>query len=763
MAAFHFCSKIHGRSGGRNAVRAAAYRAGERLYNEREAKTEDYTRKADVIETAILAPAGAPAWVQDRETLWNRVEAKERRKDSQVAQELEINLPRELSEAENWRLITDFCREHLVSHGRICDIAFHLGQAADGETHPHAHILMPTRSLAGDGFGDKHPDVSVENFKKRRDRLQELRTVWCDFARTRALELGIDLGAGWDHRSFEDRGIDLEPQPKVGATAQRMEREGSPAERTAELLDAQRRNGAQLLVNPDIALDALTQRHSTFTHTDLARYAFTHSAEDQYELVLASLQGRAVTVGRDDKGIERFSSAGQIALEQRMVDNASAMADRSAHAVTDSARRLMRSGLSPEQRDAAEHLLQGGDLSCLVGYAGAGKSTMLGEVRRELEAAGYTVRGAALSGIAAQNLTEGSGIEARTLASLRHGWADDRDKLTKRDVLVIDEAGMIGSRELDIMLAEAKTAGAKVIMVGDPQQLQAIEAGAAFRAVAERVGYAELTEIRRQRHAWQREATKGLATGRTAEAISAYREAGMVEQAITDEDARNLLVQRWHEGRNANPDASRIMLAHTNANVRALNEAARATLRQDGDLGPDIPVETNLGTRMFAEGDRLLFRRNERNMGVRNGTLGTISAIEGGKLSVTTDDGRVIAVDPASYQDLDHGYAVTVHKAQGVTVDEAHVLASRGFDRHLSYVSMSRHREKLSLVYSQESFGSEALLAATLGRERQKDTTLDYREERRALLNEGLNAMPPPSPERPAPASPEHRRPGHSP
>lgn len=728
MAAFHFTAKIHSRSGGRNAVRAAAYRAAECLTNEREGKTEDYTRKADVIEAGILAPLGSPAWVHKREALWNRVEARERRKDSQVAQELEINLPRELSDEENWRLITDFARAHLVSHGRICDVSMHRHTASDGSCHPHAHILMPTRSLVGEVFGDKHPDCSWQTFTKRRDRLVELREVWCDFARTRALELGVDLGPGWDHRSFEDRGIDLEGQPKLGATAQRLEAKGTPAERTAELLAAQRRNGAQLLVTPGIALEALTSRHSTFTHADLARYVFTHSAPEQYEAALAKAQGLAVSVGKDGRGIERFSSRGMIALEQQLVDDAATLSERTGHSIEGNARKLMRAGLSGEQREAAAVLLAGGDLSCLVGYAGAGKSTMLGEVRAELTAAGYNVRGAALSGIAAQNLWQGSGIEARTLASLRHGWNDGRDQLTARDVLVIDEAGMIGSRELAGVLATAKDAGAKVILVGDPEQLQAIESGAAFRAVAERTGYAELTEIRRQQVEWQRDATRELATGKTANAVGRYQAAGMVLAVATDEDARAQLVARWQQGQASAPGSSRIMLAHSRAEAQALNEHARAASRTAGSLGDELELETTRGTRAFAAGDRLLFLRNERNLGVKNGTLGTVTSMANGKLSVRTDDGRSVAVDPAVYKDLDHGYAVTIHKSQGVTVDEAYVLATRGFDRHLTYVACSRHRERLTMVHSREAFADDRLLHYVLGRARAKDTTLDYRE-----------------------------------
>ena len=167
----------------------------------------------------------------------------------------------------------------------------------------------------------------------------------------------------------------------------------------------------------------------------------------------------------------------------------------------------------------------GAILVVVVGYAGTGKSAMLGVAREAWEAAGYEVRGAALSGIAAENLESGSGIASRTIASMEHGWGQGRDLLTARDVLVIDEAGMVGTRQLERVLSHAAEVGAKVVLVGDPQQLQAIEAGAAFRSIHERHGGVEIGEVRRQREDWQRDATRDLATGRIGAAINAYRRA----------------------------------------------------------------------------------------------------------------------------------------------------------------------------------------------------------------------------------------------
>ena len=191
------------------------------------------------------------------------------------------------------------------------------------------------------------------------------------------------------------------------------------------------------------------------------------------------------------------------------------------------------------------------DLGIVVGYAGSGKSAMLGVAREAWEESGYRVRGVALSGIAAENLESGSGIVSRTIASLEHQWAQGRELLDDKDVLVVDEAGMIGSRQMERVLGEAERRGAKVVLVGDPEQLQAIEAGAAFRSLTERHAHVEMRDIRRQQEDWQQDATRHLATGRTAEALESYREHGMVQPAQTREDARADLVESWDQDRTA--------------------------------------------------------------------------------------------------------------------------------------------------------------------------------------------------------------------
>jgi len=382
--------------------------------------------------------------------------------------------------------------------------------------------------------------------------------------------------------------------------------------------------------------------------------------------------------------------------------------------------------LSGEQRAAFDHVTGERDLSLVVGYAGTGKSAMLGVAREAWERAGYEVRGAALSGIAAEGLENGSGIASRTIASMEHGWAQGRDMITSRDVLIIDEAGMVGTRQMERVLSHVADAGAKVVLVGDPQQLQAIEAGAAFRAIHERHGGVEITEVRRQHEGWQQQATRHLATGRTGEAIDAYAARGMVHAAETREAARGALIERWDRDRQANPDASRIILTHTNAEVRELNEGARDAMRASGDLGADVRLKVERGDRDFATGDRIMFLRNERSLEVKNGTLGTIERVSEQHMTVRTDDGRSVTFDVKDYRDLDHGYAATIHKAQGMTVNRAHMLATPGGNSHLAYVGLSRHRERVDLYYARKDFANQNSLVRALSRDGAKDMASDY-------------------------------------
>lgn len=728
MAIYHFSAKVISRANGSSAVASAAYRSAERLHDNRLERNHDFTNKSGVVHSEVLLPEGAPERLGDRSTLWNEVEVTELRKDAQLAREVEFAIPRELNQQQGIELARDFVQAEFVDRGMIADLNVHWDVGTDGLAKPHAHVMLTMREVNEDGFGKK-----VRQWNET-GQLEQWRERWADHANERLAELDID--AGIDHRSFKDQGIDLAPQNKIGPAASRMERGGLELERIADHIAIARRNGERIIESPNIALDAITRQQATFTSRDLAMFVHRHSnGKDQFDLAMSAVQTSPdlVALGKDGRGENRFTSRDMIEVEARLERASQMMAERERHRVgeRDKDRALAAAEargltLTGEQRAAYDHATDGKDLGVVIGYAGTGKSAMLGVAREAWEAAGYDVRGAALSGIAAENLEGGSAIQSRTIASLEHQWAQGRELLTSRDVLVIDEAGMIGSRQMERVLSAASEAGAKVVLVGDPQQLQAIEAGAAFRSIAERHGGVEITEIRRQQIDWQRDATRQLATGRAAEALSTYAEHGMVHAADTREVARGELIDIWDRERIASPNDSRIILTHTNDEVRELNLAARERLRASGALGADIALQVERGQRSFAEGDRIMFLRNDRELGVKNGSLGTLQSVGAQRLAVQLDDGRSLALDTKSYAHIDHGYAATIHKSQGVTVDRAHVLATPGMDQHSSYVALSRHRESVSLHYGKDDFTDADKLARTLSRERAKDMASDY-------------------------------------
>lgn len=729
MAIYHFSAKVISRASGSSAVAAAAYRSASRLRDDRLDRSHDFSNKPGVVHSEVLLPDGAPEEWRDRERLWNDVEAVEIRKDAQLAREVEFAIPREMSQADGIELARDFVQTEFVDRGMVADLNVHWDMGPDGLAKPHAHVMLGMREVSEEGFGAKVREWN------RTELLTHWREAWAGHVNERLAQLDID--AWIDHRSLEAQGIDLEPQHKIGPAASRMAEQGLASERLEEHHAIARANGEKLLAHPEIALDAITHQQSTFTTRDLAMFVHRHSeGKDQFDGVMAAIKSspELVRLGQDGRGDDRFTSHSMLEAEHRLERATITLDTRRHHGVNDldRERALSRAEeqhgmmLSPEQRGAFEHVTEARGISNVIGYAGTGKSAMLGVAREAWESAGYTVHGAALSGIAAENLESGSGIASRTIASLEHQWGQDRELLTEKSILVIDEAGMIGTRQMERVMTEAEKRGAKVVLVGDPEQLQAIEAGASFRSIAERHGAVEITTIRRQSEDWQRDATRQLATGRTDEALTAYEEAGHVHAAETRGAAREDLIARWDRNRMSDPDASRIILTHTNVEVRELNEAARTRMRAADMLGEDVGLEVERGERSFASGDRVMFLKNERSLEVKNGTLGTVEDVSQIAMRVRTDDGRSIAFDLKDYAHVDHGYAATIHKAQGMTVDNVHVLATPGLDRHASYVALSRHRDQADLHYGKDDFADRDRLVRALSRERGKDMASDY-------------------------------------
>jgi len=428
MAIYHLHVKVIGRKAGSSAVASAAYRSGSRLRDERLGRDQDFSAKRGVVHSEVMLPENAPKEWSDRERLWNDVEAFEIRKDAQLAREIEFAIPREMSERDGIELARAFVRGEFVDRGMIADLNVHWDMAEDGMAKPHAHVMLTMRAVDENGFGRKVREWN------RTEMIERWRSRWAELANERLAELDID--ARIDHRSFEAQRIGLEPQTQIGAPAKRIEvhgieGEGAQADRAEMHREIARGNGQRIIADPSVAMDAITHQQSTFTQRDVARFAHRHSdGIDQFNEVMGAIRSTPdlVELGRDARGEDRFTTREMIEAEQRLHRAAELMAERERHGLRERDREaaLARAEarglvLSGEQADALAHVTDGHDLGTVVGYAGTGKSAMLGVAREAWEAAGYEVRGAALSGIAAESLESGSGIASRTIASMEHG------------------------------------------------------------------------------------------------------------------------------------------------------------------------------------------------------------------------------------------------------------------------------------------------------------------------------------------------------
>lgn len=410
-----------------------------------------------------------------------------------------------------------------------------------------------------------------------------------------------------------------------------------------------------------------------------------------------------------------------------------------------------RPSLSGEQERMVRHLCTSPDgVLVVVGMAGTGKTFALDACRQAWTSSGITVVGAALAARTAMGLQAGTGIPSTTVDKLLSDLArpGPQQVLPPRGVLVVDEAGMVGTRKLAALVQAAGRHHTKVVLVGDPRQLPEVEAGGAFAALAAR-GAVELSDNRRQAHQWERDALAQLRHGSVADAVAIYRERGRITMAPTANEARTRLVDDWWAQRDpANPQRTTMIALHQ-ADVDDLNLRAREHLQANGLLqGAQLEGPHN---RMFATGDEVIALRNDRRLGVTNGTRGQVTAIEPDSrtITITTGDGRNIEL-PADYIDaghLAHGYALTAHKAQGITVEHAYILGSDRLYREAGYTSLSRAVQRSDLyqvtppqVAWQPAVDPHTALTKTLSRSAAQTLATDQtlnpgRSQRSALVD----------------------------
>ena len=399
----------------------------------------------------------------------------------------------------------------------------------------------------------------------------------------------------------------------------------------------------------------------------------------------------------------RFTTGELLATERRALELALVGRDVDAPHPdrTVLARRIMESGreLTGDQGMLVhEASRRPGRVLCIAGAAGSGKTTALRVLAEAYREGDTLVLGAAPSGRAADELHSATGIPSSTLHRLLLD-AHRVGGLPRGTVLVVDEAGMAETRVLAPVLDLIEQAEGRAILVGDPHQLPPVGAGGLFPALCERLGTIDLSDNRRQHDLTERRTLALLRQGEPATYLAHAARGGRLHLEDDPTTAKQRLLADWWQ--TAHDDLTgTVMLAYRRSDVRELNEAARMLLTRAGHLGPDA---LDAGEREFRVGDRVLCRRNDSALGVRNGTRGTVVHLDPSALTLQTDAGPLRSL-PLHYAeaDLDHAYALTGHAAQGATVERAFVLLpDQGALCEWGYVACSRARAETYLYLAE--------------------------------------------------------------
>jgi ATP-dependent exoDNAse (exonuclease V) alpha subunit len=424
----------------------------------------------------------------------------------------------------------------------------------------------------------------------------------------------------------------------------------------------------------------------------------------------------------------RWTTPEMLALERTVLEQSHLPADPALRAQPAAVANAIRArpSLSDEQQRMVEVLCASGrPVEIVVGHAGTGKTFTLDAVREAFETSGHRVLGASLAARAARELQAGSGIPATTAHALQAAFESGRLTLRASDILVVDEAGMLGTRQLAALATDTARAGAKLILIGDPKQLSAIEAGGLFTALARRLPVVELTDNRRQDDPEERQIATALRHGHADTAIRQLEGHGRLTVAPNSDALRDQLIHDWSQHRAAGVHV--VIGAVNRADVRDLNRRAHNLLEDSGKLGQLVAV---IDGQRYCIGDQVLALRNRYDLGLMNGDLAEITGANSDGIALRTDNRDIrVPLDYAA-EHLQHGYARTVHKSQGLTCDVALLLGDDTLYTELGYTGLTRGRARNHL-YAVESptAGDEgnhlAGVVAALGTSRAKTAAID--------------------------------------
>lgn len=515
-------------------------------------------------------------------------------------------------------------------------------------------------------------------------------------------------------------------------------------------IKCERRATAQQLgelwtAEPGRALAAITKDRATFSAKDLG---FAIGRVVPYDEQRDDLTGRIMALpdvvalsDREGGPVTRYTTQAVLKSEQEVLTASGQLAADGSHGIRRETliavmERQKFATIREEQYKALLHATGDGGFAAIAGEAGTGKSYTMAAIREVYEASGCRVVGLSPTNKIIQDMTRDGFKEVRTVAGAVNDIRRDACAWDSRTVLMVDEAGMMGTSDMAAITRQAADGGAKLILVGDDKQLSSIERGGMFGALCEKHGAAELSEVTRAEDPEQRRAFNLMHRGEFREALGIFDQQGAVNWTKTQGEAMDALLGRVAQDMQAAPDKARFVFAYTNTDVDQINAGVRAIRRERGELGEDHQLRTSRGVENFATGDRIQFtasayRKDMREAGLANGVAGTVAEIDGRRLTVALDVAR--GAEPRSitftvgedskageFNGFRHGYAGTIYKGQGATLDQTYLYHSQHWRQASSYVALSRHRETTALFVATDTARDLDELARQMNRPEEK-------------------------------------------
>ena len=721
------------RSIGRNAIQLSAYIARDRLEFEGncvlDPKIYDYSKKKDLIYSQIVLPKNANKEFQDPEYLWNMAEQAEKRKDSQTSLNFVFALPddQEVTDDDRKEIVDTFVDKFFTNRGLITQIAIH--KEEDGNCH--AHLMVTTRDLTKDG----------ERFSAKKSETVE------EFYQTRWVQHAIHH----QNKIFKEKGYSLrvDPLAPIGQEHIGNDRIRGRAFEFWEEYQKREELNREIASDPRKILELLIQRQGVFSKEDFERFVDKHTPAEEIAQVKTTFWQQEAIIPlldkRTKKPTQNFTTMEVIQEEKKIVRFCDRLEEKNISPIrSEKILGVHRDQLTEEQAKAFDSIVSGKGFSLVQGLAGTGKSYLLKAVSDAFEdqfdnqsiIGGKRVRALGPDNATAKALRE-AGIKDtenlyRFLFAAKHG----QRAIQKGDVFIVDEAGKLGNKPLLEFLKIAEKHGAKVILCGDPNQLSPIERGSMFRYLCSKFGSSVLEEVQRHQLEEDRLMNRELARGELGCALDRLNESKRMHWSDTRKEAMESLMKKWSydnkpiEGKTTSFEGD-LILSASKKEVVVFNQLARNIRKLRGELGEqEFFCRSVHGDIFVSQNDWVEFRKNDREMGILNGDRGVLIEASEQSFTVAIEDGakrtKLVTFDPQEFHSFQLGYATTVFRSQGKTVERTYMMHSNAQNRGMAYVGLTRHRWDVFYFVSRDESKDLSHLKWLARRDFEKLSTQDF-------------------------------------